>query len=67
MFYIPFDNIFANKRKESFESLLSEKELLAKVIKPQSSENKENILYEIGSVAGKDMNITLQQHLKHCL
>ena len=25
----------------------------------------ENILYEIGSVAGKDMNITLQKHLKH--
>lgn len=64
-FYIPFENIFANKRKESFESLVSEKELLAKVIKPQSSENKENVLYEIGSVAGKDMNITLQKHLKH--
>lgn len=64
-FYIPFENIFANQRKESFESMLSDKESLGKVIKPQSSENKENVLYEIGSVAGKDMNITLQKHLKH--
>ena len=65
---IPFNNLFAYKKENSFFSDISEGELAvekAKLLKRlPSADDHNNAMYEIGSVAGKDMNVVLQKHLK---
>ena len=71
LLYIPFNSLFENKREDDFTSDSSELNFFnnkadqGKVLKSKEGSSQAlNLMYETGSITGKDMNLILQKHLK---